>query len=149
VLSRQKLPVLPPADYPVDSAAQGAYVLKEASTGTPRVILMATGSEVSLALEARERLEAHQVPTRVVSMPCWEIFRAQPAAYRDAVLPPTVTARVAIEAASPFGWREWVGDRGAIVALDHFGASAPYQDILQHFGFTAEHIAAVAEGLLG
>jgi transketolase len=144
ILTRQKVPVLDPARYPVEEARRGAYVLAEASDGSPRVILLATGSEVGLALEARARLEAEGLPTRVVSMPCWEVFRAQPAAYRDAVLPPAVTARVAVEAASPFGWAEWVGPAGAIVALDHFGASAPYQILMEQFGFTAEHVAAVA-----
>ncbi len=149
VLTRQKLPVLDPAHYPVEEARRGAYILADADNGDPRLLLLATGSEVSLALEARSRLEALGVPTRVVSMPCWEIFREQESAYRNRVLPPAITARIAIEAASPLGWHEWVGLSGRVIGLDHFGASAPYQDIFQHFGFTPEHVVEVATDLLG
>src|SRR5205823_9915820 len=105
----------------------GGYVLAEAGRGTPRVILVATGSEVSIALGARDLLEAEGTPTRVVSMPCREWFDAQDASYRQEVLPPDVRARVSVEAATPFGWREVVGDDGESLGLDHFGASAPYQ----------------------
>jgi transketolase len=148
VLTRQKLPVLDPDRYPIEEARRGGYVLQEASSGTPRLLLIATGSEVSLALGAREVLEQRGIPTRVVSLPCWEIFRQQPAAYRDAVLPPTVTARLAIEAASPVGWHEWVGSAGEVVALDHFGASAPYQRLMEAFGFTVDNVVARATELL-
>src|SRR4051794_2165984 len=128
ILSRQNLPVIDRTTHgSVEGVAQGAYVLAEASSGTPRVILIATGSEVSIALEARERLEAEGTATRVVSMPCREWFEAQEAAYRQQVLPPDVKARVSVEAATPFGWRDFVGDDGECLGLDHFGASAPYQ----------------------
>jgi transketolase len=149
VLTRQKLPVLDPRQYPIEDARRGAYILQEASNGDPRLLLLATGSEVSLALSARERLETMGIPTRVVSMPCWEIFREQEAAYRERVLPPAVSARISIEAASTHGWHEWIGLHGRAIGLDHFGASAPYQDIFQHFGFTPEHVVEVATDLLG
>jgi transketolase len=147
VLTRQKLPVLDPSRYPVADARRGGYILAEASA-TPALLLLATGSEVSLALAARERLEARGIPVRVVSLPCWEVFRAQPAAYRDQVLPPTVTARLAVEAASPLGWHEWVGHGGRVLGLDHFGASAPYERLMQEFGFTVEHVVDEALSLV-
>jgi transketolase len=148
VLTRQKLPVLDPTHYPIQNAARGGYVLAEAASGTPRLILLATGSEVSLALAARDKLEALGTPTRVVSLPCWEVFRQESKAYRDAVLPPEVTARIAIETASPLGWHEWVGSHGRIIGLDHFGASAPYERIMQEFGFTADDVVTAAVALL-
>ncbi|WP_241236981.1 transketolase [Georgenia faecalis] len=127
-----------------DGAARGAYVLAEASTGSPDVLLVATGSEVQIALDARERLEADGVPTRVISMPCREWFDAQDDEYRDAVLPPTVKARVSIEAAIAQGWHEIVGDAGRCVSLEHFGASAAYQRLYEEFGITAEATVAKA-----
>ena len=149
VLSRQNLPVL---DRNVlasaDGTAQGAYVLAEAGSGTPEVILIATGSEVSIALEARELLEAEGTPTRVVSMPCREWFEAQHDSYRQQVLPPAVRARVSVEAAVALGWRDFVGDAGESLALDHFGASAPYQILFEQFGITAERVVAAAHSSL-
>jgi transketolase len=124
--------------------ARGGYVLADAGSGIPQVILMATGSEVSIALAARDLLEADGAPTRVVSLPCLEWFAEQDQSYRDTVIPPAVKARVAVEAASPMGWREWVGDAGEVLGIDHFGASAPYEVLYEQFGLTPERVAAAA-----
>jgi transketolase len=144
-LTRQKLPVLDPAV--AKGSARGAYVLAEASAA-PRLLLLATGSEVHLALEARTALEAQGVPTRVVSMPCWEVFEKQTAAYREEVLPAAVTARVSIEAGTTFGWQKWVGLQGASVGLDHFGASAPAEVLFEQFGFTVDNVVKTAKAVL-
>jgi transketolase len=133
---------------PAEGVTKGAYVLAEAGEGSPKVILVATGSEVPIALEARDLLEAEGTPTRVVSMPCREWFDAQDASYRQEVLPPNVRARVSIEAATPFGWRDIVGDHGESLGLDHFGASAPYQILYEQFGLTAERAVAAAHSAL-
>ena len=150
VLTRQKLPVLDRSVLaPASETARGAYVLVDSEPGaTPELILIATGSEVSLALAAHEQLRADGVRTRVVSMPSWELFESQSKSYRDAVLPPDVTARVSVEAASPFGWERYVGSAGAIIAVNHFGASAPGPEVMKHFGFTTEHVVAIARGVL-
>ncbi|MEO6702087.1 MAG: transketolase C-terminal domain-containing protein, partial [Jatrophihabitantaceae bacterium] len=126
----------------------GGYVLAEASSGMAEVILIATGSEVSLALTARERLEADGTPTRVVSMPCVEWFNAQPRSYQQQVLPPVIKARVSIEAGVPLGWREIVGETGEIVAIDHFGASAAAGVLFEQFGFTPDRVVAAAHASL-
>jgi transketolase len=131
-----------------EGVTQGAYVLAEAGTGTPQLILIATGSEVAIVLEARDLLEAEGTPTRVVSMPCREWFEAQDAAYRQQVLPPDVKARVSVEAATPFGWRDFVGDDGECLGLDHFGASAPYQVLYEQFGLTPDRVVAAAHASL-
>jgi transketolase len=147
VLTRQNLPVLDRGEggfAAAEGVARGAYVLAEADGGEPAVLIVATGSEVQLAVEAREALQADGVPTRVVSMPCREWFIAQPQEYRDSVLPPSVRARVSVEAAVGQGWREVVGDAGRIVSLEHFGASADYKTIYREFGITAEAVAAAA-----
>jgi transketolase len=149
IFSRQVLPIYDRSVCgPASGARKGAYVLMDAAGGQPEVILIATGSEVSLAMAAREILhnEGHHV--RVVSMPSWELFEAQPRAYRDEVLPPAVTARVGIEAASPLGWERWVGQSGDVIGLNRFGASAPYTDIYKHLNFTPEHIAERARMVL-
>jgi len=149
VLSRQKVPVIDRARYaPADGLLRGGYVLAEASGGTARLLLLATGSEVGLVLAAREILEKEGVPTRVVSMPSLEIFARQDAGYRDAVLPPAVSARVAVETAAAFGWHRWVGSAGDVLSIEHFGASAPYERIFQEFGFTAENVAKRARAVL-
>jgi transketolase len=145
-LSRQNLPVLDPEK--VKDAVKGGYILEEGSTGIPEVVLIATGSEVALALKARETLEADGTSTRVVSMPCIEWFRAQPAAYQQQVLPPDIRARVSIEAAVPQGWREIVGDSGEIIAIDHFGASAEGSVLFEQFGFTPDRVVAAAHAAL-
>jgi transketolase len=144
-LSRQNLPTF---DRDVmgsaEGTAKGGYVLAEASSGTPQVILMGTGSEVQIAVAAREVLEADGVPTRVVSLPCWEWFAEQDEAYRSEVLPPSVRARVSVEAGVPMGWRDFVGDAGRIVGLNHYGASAAYTKLYEEFGLTQEAVVAAA-----
>ena len=127
-----------------EEARKGAYVLIEASGSAPQVVLIASGSEVGLALEAKEALEAEGTATRVVSMPSWWLFAQQDPAYQDLVLPPQVPARVAVEAGSPFGWARWVGDAGAAVGIDHFGASAPAETLYERFGVTSENVVATA-----
>jgi transketolase len=126
----------------------GAYVLSDPDAGPPRLILIGTGSEVHVALEAARRLAARGIGARVVSMPSWELFERQPPAYRLEVLPPSVTARVAVEAGSPHGWERYVGPDGAVIGMTRFGASAPYQVLMEQFGFTAENVAAQAVALL-
>jgi transketolase len=149
ILTRQNVPVLDRSVYAsADGVAKGAYVLAEAGSGRPQVILIATGSEVAIALDARELLEKEGTPTRVVSMPCREWFEAQEASYQQEVLPPEIRARVSVEAAVPMGWRDFVGDDGECVALDHFGASAPYQILYEQFGITAERVVAAAHSSL-
>lgn len=145
ILTRQALPTLDRSGLGAASGvANGAYILAEASGGQPDVLLLATGSEVHLALEARDELEADGIATRVVSMPCWELFDRQPPDYRDQVLPPGVTARVAVEQASTLGWDRYVGDGGAVVGMQTFGASAPIKQLLTKFGFTPERVAQAA-----
>jgi len=149
VLTRQKLPVLFETNRdPAETIARGAYVLAD-SSGIPDVLLIASGSEVHVALEARDLLAQKGVAVRVVSMPSWEIFDAQPASYRDSVLPPQVTARLAIEAGVTQGWTKYAGPAGDVIGLDHFGASAPYKTLMEKFGFTAEAVAERALQLLG
>ncbi len=145
VLTRQNLPTLEKSK--TADAIRGGYVLSDAPGF--KVILMATGSEVEIVLKAQQVLKTRGVPSRVVSLPCWERFEEQDAAYRDTVLPPSVIHRVAVEAASPFGWERYVGSRGKMVGLDHYGASAPYETLYQEFGLTAEAVAAAALELLG
>ena len=151
-LTRQNLPVFDRSPgtgmAPAELTARGGYVLVEASGGAPTVLLLATGSEVAVAVAARELLEADGVPTRVVSLPCLEWFRAQPPAYRETVLPPAVRARVSVEAGVAQGWHEWVGDGGETVSLEHYGASAPYQLLYEQFGVTPERVAAAARASL-
>jgi transketolase len=144
-LTRQPVPVLDRQEYAsAEGVARGAYVLADGSGGTPSVILIATGSEVSIAVEARKTLEAQGISTRVVSMPCREWFEAQDQSYRDEVLPPSVKARVSVEAAVALGWRDYVGDAGRIIGLDHFGASADYKTLYREFGITPEAVVAAA-----
>jgi transketolase len=150
VLCRQKLPVLDRATLsPASGVARGAYVLADASSVPGRLILIATGSEVALALAAREKLEAGGIPTRVVSMPSWEIFDEQGRDYREEVLPSSVSARLAIEAGVSLGWCRYVGDRGGTVTLDRYGASAPGEVVLEKLGFSVENVVAKARALLG
>ncbi len=147
VLTRQKLPVLA-SGATAEGVARGGYVLHEPAGG-PEAILLATGSEVHVAVGAAALLAGEGIRARVVSLPSWELFAAQPRAYRDAVLPPAVTARVAVEAASPLGWERWTGDRGAILAMTGFGASAPGDRLFQEFGFTPAGAAALVRQVLG
>ena len=148
-LTRQKLPVLDRTTLAsADLLRRGAYVLTDAGNGQPDIILIATGSEVQLALEARQRLAARGIGARVVSMPSWELFEQQPDSYRDEVLPPSVTARLAIEAASPHGWHRYVGTMGAVIGMTRYGASAPYHVLMEQFGFTADNVTSRALALL-
>jgi transketolase len=145
-LSRQKLTTLPAtAERARAGVAHGGYVLRESSGGPGAIdlIVVATGSELMLASAAAEALEADGIRTRLVSLPCWELFEAQPVAYRDAVLPPAVRKRVTVEMGVSLGWERYAGAEGAIVGIDHFGASAPAATILEHFGFTSERVADV------
>jgi transketolase len=147
-LTRQGLPVLDRRQLaPASELAKGAYVLRD-TNGTPDMILIATGSEVPLILTAADQLQAEGVKTRVVSMPCWELFEAQSREYQDSVLLPNVRARLAVEAASPMGWHQWVGDRGDVIGLDRFGASAPGDVALKNLGFNVENVVQRAKALL-
>ena len=149
-LSRQPLPTLDRARYaPAAGVARGAYVLADAPGGKPEVILIATGSEVVLAVNAHEKLLAEGIRSRVVSMPSWDIFDHQTQQYRDGVLPPSVTARVAVEQASTFGWERYVGPSGRIIGMKTFGSSAPLKELQKHFGFEPDHVVAAAKELLG
>ncbi len=153
--TRQKLPTLPETRALArDGVRRGGYVLREASGGKPGLILIGTGSELQLCAAAAGQLEADGIPTRVVSLPCWERFEAQDAAYRESVLPAAVRRRVTVEAGVSLGWERWAGDEGAILGLDRFGASAPAATIFASFGFTADHVAdigrrVVRDGLRG
>ena len=150
VFTRQDVPVLNRQELaPANGLHNGGYILWDSSMVKPEVILIATGSEVSLALAAARLLAAETIRVRVVSMPSWELFDRQPKEYRDRVLPPTVRTRLAIEAGISLGWEHYVGLDGAIVGLDRFGASAPYAVLCDQFGFTPERIAQVAKGLIG
>jgi transketolase len=142
-LTRQKLPVFDRTRYAsAEGVARGAYVLSPSPTGQLEAIIIATGSEVSVAIEAQDLLAAEGIGVSVVSMPCWELFEKQSRQYRDEVLPPAVTARLAIEAGISFGWSRYVGEKGEVIALDRFGASAPYQLLMEKFGFTAANASA-------
>jgi transketolase len=149
-LSRQALPTLDRSKYaPASGVARGAYVLADSPGDNPEVILIASGSEVILALQAHEKLLAEGIRSRVVSMPSWEIFEHQAQEYRDSVLLPTVKARIAIEQASTFGWAQYVGDAGRVIGMKTFGASAPLKELQRKFGFEPDRVAAVAKELLG
>ena len=150
-LTRQKLPTLAgTAEKARDGLRHGGYVLREASggPGSVKAIMIGTGSELQLAFGAADALEKDGIPTRVVSLPCWELFERQDAAYRESVLPRAVRARVAVEAGVSLGWERWVGDEGAIVGLDHFGASAPAGTIFEKFGFTVDRVTGIARDVL-
>jgi len=149
-LSRQPLPTLDRSKYaPAAGLARGAYVLADAPGGKPEVILIASGSEVSLCVNAHEELLAQGIRSRVVSMPSWDIFEHQPLAYQDSVLPPDVTERVAVEQASTFGWDRYVGRSGRVIGMKTFGASAPLKELLRKYGFEPERVTEVAKELLG
>jgi len=149
-LSRQPLPTLDRNKYaPASGVAKGAYVLADAPGKNPELILIASGSEVVLAVEAHEKLVAEGIRSRVVSIPSWDIFDHQPREYRDSVLPPKVKARIAIEQASTFGWERYVGDAGRIIGMKTFGASAPLKELQKKFGFEPERVVATAKELLG
>jgi len=145
VLTRQNVPNL---DVPDGAVARGGYVIAEAGGGRPELILIGTGSEVALCLAARETLEAEGVPTRVVSLPSFELFEAQDAAYRESVLPRAVRARVTVEAGATLGWERYAGDLGETIGLDRFGASAPGDVVMRELGFTPEAVVAAAKRTL-
>jgi transketolase len=141
-LTRQKLPVIDRSKYAsAEGLHRGAYILAEAESGTPDVIIIATGSEVGVALSARDMLQAKTIKTRVVSMPCWEFFARQEAAYHESVIPRSARLRVAVEAAVSFGWERWVGEDGLIIGIDRYGASAPFEVSMRNFGFSPENVA--------
>jgi transketolase len=149
-LSRQPLPTLDRSTYaPAAGVARGAYVLADAPGGSPEVILIATGSELCLAVEAHEKLVAEGVRSRVVSMPSWDLFDHQTQEYRDSVLPPHVPARVAVEQGSTLGWERYVGPSGHVIGMKTFGASAPLKELQNKFGFEPDRVVAVAKELLG
>jgi transketolase len=148
LLSRQNLPVFDRSEFgSIDGVARGAYILKEASK-SPQLILMATGSEVALAVQGAQVLEESGIPTRVVSIPCFEWFNQQEQSYKDEVLPPSVKARVSIEAGIAQGWREYVGDRGASISLEHYGASAGANVLFKEFGFNVDNVVETAKKVL-
>jgi transketolase len=146
VLTRQALPTLDRTKYaPASGLARGAYVLADKPGATPDVLLLATGSEVSLCVEAYEQLAKEGIQARVVSMPSWELFEKQDQAYRDSVLPPSLKARVSVEMAAVFGWDRYVGATGHKIGMHSFGASAPIKALQKHFGFTVENVVAAAK----
>jgi len=149
ILTRQKLPILDRGRYSAASGlAKGAYIISDTDV-KPDMLLVATGSEVSLALQAQEKLASDKgIKARVISMPSWELFEEQSQEYRDTVLPPDIPVRLAIEAAAPLGWKQWVGDRGDVIAVDRFGASAPGEEVLSHYGFNVANVVARAEALV-
>jgi transketolase len=150
VLTRQKVPVIDRTQYaPANGLRLGGYVLADAPGGKPDIVLMATGSEVELILAAYEQLKANGQRPRAVSMPCLEFFAKQPEDYRHAVLPPSVPLRIAVEAAAPQSWYRWVGDKGVVLGIERFGASAPYRRIYQELGLTVENVVRKAKELLG
>ena len=149
ILSRQKTPTFDRSKMaPASELAKGAYVLSEAAGGPPQVILMATGTEVAIALAAQEKLLTAGIRARVVSMPCWELFAEQTVEYRDSIIPRDVPARISIEAGCGLGWHRWVGDRGLVIGLDRFGASGPGSVLIKQFGFTADNIVRAAMSLV-
>ncbi len=149
ILTRQKLPIFDRGRYSAASGlAKGAYIISDTDV-KPDMLLVATGSEVSLALQAQEKLASDKgIKARVISMPSWELFEEQSQEYRDTVLPPDIPVRLAIEAAAPLGWKQWVGDRGDIIAVDRFGASAPGDQVLSHYGFNVDNVVARSEALV-
>ncbi len=149
VLSRQNVPTLDRARLaPAAGLRRGAYVLADPPSGKPRLVLIASGSELGLIVAAREKLEARGIPTRLVSMPSWELFDAQDRVYRDSVLPPEIPARLSVEAGSTMGWRRYVGERGGVLGVDRFGASAPGEVVMLEYGFSVENVCERALALL-
>ena len=149
VLTRQDVPTLDRNRYAsAEGLRRGAYILAEAENGRPEVILIATGSEVALIVETREQLQKQGIQTRLVSMPSWELFDKQAEEYRRSVFPPSVRARLAVEAGATQGWHRYIGEGGDVIGLDHFGASAPGPVLMREFGFTAENVCKRALALL-
>jgi transketolase len=149
VFTRQKLPILDPAVYPIsEGVPRGGYILSDPPAGAPQVVLLATGSEVALVLEAQQRLAAKGVRARVVSLPCWRLFDEQPPAYRDLVLLPGIP-KVSVEAGVTLGWARYVGPAGESIGIDRFGASAPGPVVQRELGLTVEHVMECAARVLG
>ena len=149
-LSRQPLPTLDRTKYAsAAGVAKGAYVLADAPDGKPDVILIATGSELSLVVEAHETLVSQGIKSRVVSMPSWDVFELQPAHYRESVFPPDVKARLAVEQASTLGWDRYIGPEGRMIGMHTFGASAPLAELQRQFGFEPDRVVSVAKEMLG
>jgi len=149
-LTRQGVPVIDRSRFAsAEGLTRGGYVLADVPGKVPEIILIASGSEVAVALEAYEKLTAEGIATRAVSLPSWDLFEKQPQEYRDEILPPTVTARLAIEAAVPLGWERYVGTKGAVMGMTRFGASAAYKVLAEKFGFTAANVLQRAKELLG
>jgi transketolase len=149
-LSRQNLPTLDRKVYASAAGlAKGAYVLADLGGKLPEIILMASGSEVGLVLDAAQKLASEGKSVRVVSFPSWELFKEQNAEYRESVFPAAITKRVAVEAGLTLGWEKWVGEKGIVIGLDHFGASAPGKIVMEKFGFTVDHVIEEAKKLLG
>ncbi|HAH23604.1 MAG TPA: transketolase [Prolixibacteraceae bacterium] len=150
VLTRQKLPIIDRNRYAsAEGLMKGAYILSKEQGQKPAILLIATGSEVQLVLEAQQELQKESIDARVVSMPSWELFRMQKQEYQDQVLPPEIKVRLAVEAATPQGWDEWVGDQGDVIGISKFGTSAPYQDIYQHYGLTVKDIVETVKAMVG
>jgi transketolase len=150
VLTRQNVPTLDRTQCAAaDGLRRGAYVLADALNGRPDIILIATGSEVGLVMAARQTLQERNVMARIVSMPSWELFDAQPQSYRDQVLLPSIRARLAVEAGASQGWHRYVGDGGDVLGIDRFGASAPGDVVMREYGFTAENVCKRAMAVLG
>lgn len=146
VLTRQKLPIFNRSELAgAEGVLKGAYVLSPGKKDKPDILLIATGSEVQLVLGAQERLWQENIDASVISMPCWKVFREQPQSYRDEVLPPSCTRRLAVEAGSPEGWEEWVGEKGAVIGISKFGASAPAKELFKHYGFTVDNVVSKAK----
>ncbi len=149
ILTRQNVPVIDRTKFnPANGLRKGAYILANSSSAKPEIILMATGSEVHLALEVYERLRNEGIGVRVVNMPSWELFEKQPEQYRSEILPPEITVRMSIEAGVTLGWHKYAGLGGEIVGIDHFGASAPGKTVLKEFGFTSENVLDRIKALL-
>ena len=149
-LSRQPLPTFDRSKYAsAAGVARGAYVMADAPGGAPEVILIASGSEVALIVGAQQELASEGIRSRIVSMPSWDIFESQPKSYRDSVLPPEITARVAVEQGSVLGWERYVGAAGRVIGMNTFGASAPLKELQRKFGFEPERVVAVVKELLG
>jgi transketolase len=149
VLTRQNIPTLDRTKYaPAAGLARGAYILADTEGGKPQVILIGTGSELSLCVDAYEKLKAEGIRARVVSMPSWDLFERQDQSYREQVLPSDVTARVAVEAGSTIGWSQYVGGQGRVIGMKSFGASGPLKDVMKKFGFTVDNVAQTARSLV-
>jgi transketolase len=149
VLTRQKVPTFDRTKLgSAEGVLKGAYILSKERGDSPDIILIASGSEVQLILEAQSKLLKENIDSRVVSMPSWELFKKQPKSYIDGVLPPSIKNRLAVEAASPFGWSEWVGKEGDIIGIPHFGASAPDKELFKHYGFTVENVVEKSKKII-